>query len=152
MHDFMTQATRLRLLARIRLLAEAGIVDHAPGAQPDAGEDAPLLRACARFADLEQAKLRLHDGPGRIREDDEREERTTPLLAGQTEALGLICGCPAISHAGLLAKAAIWQLWDGGELVQQAAWHGRLEDRLLVSLFQDLDAAAWSYAGTWVTP
>jgi len=136
MNDFMTQATRRRLLAGIRVLAMGRIL--APSTQ---GPDTSLLDTCLDFAELESAKLRFFYGSSRIDDDDEREDRIAPLLAAQVERLGLICKSPAVTTAGLRAKASTWQLWDGGELFQRATRHGLLEDRLLVSLLQDVDVA-----------
>lgn len=142
MHDFMTYTMRRHLLARIRILALGGIVAPAPGGRPSNETDVSLLGACGAFAELESAKLRLFYGPGRVSDDDEREEQISPFLAAQVKRLGVICSCPARSSAGLRAKAATWQLWDGGELFQRATRHGLLEDRLLVSIFQDMETAA----------
>ena len=142
MQHVWTHATRRTLLTRIRVLALGGILAPSIEGPLNFRSDAVLLKNCADFAELEGAKLGFFYGRDRIDDDDEREERIAPLLTAQVERLGQICNSPALTSAGLRAKSATWQLWDAGELAQRVARHGLLEDRLLVSVFQDLEAVA----------
>ena len=142
MHDPLTTGARQRLLALIRDPALGGIVTSLTEPHAIRGTDTSLLACCARFAAVEEAKMALYTGPARIADDDQREDRLAPLIADQQVSLQRICARAAISPGELQTKAAIWLIWDGGELFQRAIRHGLLEDLLLVSIFQDLEAAA----------
>lgn len=135
---FLDTAGRRRLLLRLAGLA-AAVGAARPASAPDL-DNATLLAACAAFGALERERLALFEGPGRIEDDDERDEAIGPIWARQVPLLEQICARRATTLAGHRARAAAYWLWDGGELAwrARAAGEGSLDDRLLAALVADL--------------
>lgn len=135
-----TVARRRLLLRFASLTTTFGTDAPAPSrAVPSpAHPDAVLLGACAAFNALENEKLALFEGAGRIEGDEERDEAIEPIWAQQAPLLDQICTRKATTLAGRRARAAAYWLWDGGELVWRAHTCGMLGDRLLAALVADL--------------
>jgi len=140
MHDFLPPGTRRHLLRRITALASGrvllpNLLD--PAVVP---YDGKLLTSCSRFAELEQQAMGFYQGPRRIEDDDQREDRLSPLIAQQVELLRTIAAHRAAGVNGCQVKAAVWTLWNAGELHDRAIRHGLMEDVLLVSILADVEA------------
>ena len=139
MNDFLPSGTRRHLLGRIAALAAGpAVLPRVP--DPARLPDSRLFSSCYRFAQLEQQAMSLYQGPSRIEDDDQREERLSPVIAQQVELLRGISAHRATGVAGCQAKGTVWTLWNAGELQYRAARHGLMEDILLVSVLADLEA------------
>ncbi len=139
--DYLTTASRRRLLASAGLLTSGlGRPPHqaatAGRLQPD--PDGAVIAACAAFNVLERRKLDLIEGPGRIADDDTRDQALGPLAGEQQGYLDRLCRQRATTLAGHQARAISFALWDGGELADRAHAYGLFEDRLLAALVRDL--------------
>ncbi len=140
-------ADRLTTASRRRLLESAGLLTAGLGRAAGSGADAPaepphpdlpLIAACEAFNDVEQRKLDLIEGPGRMVDDAARAKVLAPLMAEQQGCLDVICTQRATTLAGHQARAISFVLWDGGELAERASAAGFLEDRLVAALVRDL--------------
>ncbi len=139
--DYLTTASRRRLLASAGLLTSGlGRIpqDAARAPPPQSDPDAAVIAACAAFNVLERRRLDLIEEPGRIADDDARDQALGPLAGEQQDYLDRLCRQRATTLAGHQARAISFALWDGGELADRARAHGLLEDRLLAALIRDL--------------
>ncbi len=139
--DHLTTASRRRLLASAGLLTSGlGRIPHdaATARRLQQDPDGTVIAACAVFNVLERRRLDLIEGPGRIADDDARDQALGPLAGEQQAYLDRLCRQRATTLAGHRARAISFALWDGGELADRARANGLLEDRLLAALVRDL--------------
>lgn len=139
---FLTTASRRHVLAGLASLTAApsqatASADAATGAPP-LHPDELLITAAAAFCSLEERRVALIEGPGRIDDDDDRDEALKPLAAAQTEPFRVLCDARATTPAGHRARASAIVLGDGGEIFYRAKVCGLPEDRLIAALLRDL--------------
>ena len=112
----MAQATDKTTILRRAALLGAGAVLALPGVAAPAGAspgtDADLIAACAEFNVLERQFLALFDGPGRIEDDDEREEPVARIHEAQKPILDRIVRLRATTMNGFLARIRTIMLED----------------------------------------
>ena len=138
MDNYKPFDTRRLLLARLAALITATSSGLRYDGHAASGSDATMLAACRNFGEIEQHRMRFYEGPDRVINDDERDDRLTPLIADQVEILNTICRTPATRLVALRQKALVWLIWNRGELLHRTTRHGLIEDRLLASVFADL--------------
>jgi hypothetical protein len=95
--------------------------------------DAELIRLCATFDRLEQARLDLLD---QIKDDDEREIAMAPFHAQQEKIVPLIWATPARTMDGVRAKVRSWVLW-APELLEEDD-EGDWMDKWRIMILRDL--------------
>lgn len=141
--DVVLMGERLRLPAAPEISATSApengqqSLPAAPSASPTA--DAVLLGACSAFDALERHYQGGFAG-GELSHDDEdkRGEMLQPLQDAQAPLVEIIANTPAVTQAGILAKARSLNLWCAGSIEKEGEPGGFINDRLLASLLRDL--------------
>ncbi len=99
--------------------------------------DSELIMACAVAADIWRRHDRLFHDPSEFKDDAARAKVAAMLWATVDPALEQVCGLQPTTKAGTAARAAVFLMWDAGEMLARAET-GRIMDRLLLAMVLDL--------------
>ena len=99
--------------------------------------DSELIMACAVAADIWRRHDRLFREPTEFKNDAARARVAAMLWAAVDPVLEQVCGLQPTSRAGTTARAAVFLMWDAGEMLARAET-GRIMDRLLLAMVLDL--------------
>ena len=138
----LTVPTRRHLLAGMASLNDA-LRPAAAGTGVAAGTaplhpDAALIAAAAEFCALEERRVGLIEGPGRIDDDGDRDRALQPIAAAQEMYLRVLCDARATTPDGHRARASAIVLGDGAEVFYRAQVCGLPEDLLIAALLRDV--------------
>ena len=99
--------------------------------------DSELIMVCAVAADIWRRHDRLFRGLSEIKDDAVRTRLAGTLWAAADPILRQICDLRPATREGYRARAAVFMMWDAGEMLARAET-GRVMDRLALAIVLDL--------------
>ena len=99
--------------------------------------DSELIMVCAVAADIWRRHDRLFRGLSEIKDDAVRTRLAGTLWAAADPILRQICDIRPVTREGYRARAAVFMMWNAGEM-QARAETGRVMDRLALAIVLDL--------------
>ncbi len=103
------------ILAALSGAAFAGAVvlpDPGKAAPEVVGPDAELLRLCAAIDTLQVQADALYTGPGRIEDDNTRDNAMVPIIDAQIPLIERMCEIRPATLRGHVARAQTYWGWD----------------------------------------
>ena len=99
--------------------------------------DSELIMVCAVAADIWRRHDRLFRDPSEIKDDAARIRLAGIFWAAADPILRQICDLRPTTKEGYRARAAVFMMWDAGEMLARAE-AGRVMDRLVLAMVLDL--------------
>jgi hypothetical protein len=99
--------------------------------------DAELIMACAVAADIWRHHDRLFSDLSEIKDDALRARVAATLWNAVNPVLQQVCDLHTTTREGYRARAAVFLMWDAGEMLARAET-GRIMDRLNLAIVMDL--------------
>ncbi len=99
--------------------------------------DSELIMVCAVAVDIWRRHDRLFHSRSEIKDDAARVRLAGALWAAADPILRQVCDLRSSTREGYRARAAVFMMWDAGEMLARAETD-RVMDRLILGLVLDL--------------
>jgi len=99
--------------------------------------EAEIIMACAVAADIWRHHNRLFSDLSEIKDDALRARVAATLWNAVNPVLQQVCDLQPTTREGYRARAAVFLMWDAGEMLARAET-GRIMDRLNLAIVMDL--------------